>query len=65
MKKVVVAIDGSEVSKGVVDYAIHYANREKGAQMLFLHVIEPAEKREIFYRGRAVSLPPEPEEIRS
>lgn len=65
MKNVVVAIDGSEVSKGVVDYAIHYANREKGAQMLFLHVIEPAEKREIFYRGRAVSLPPEPEEIRS
>ena len=65
MKKVVVAIDGSEVSKGVVDYAIHYANREKGAQMLFLHVIAPPEQREIFYRGHVVSLPLEPEEVRS
>ena len=64
MKKVVVAIDGSEVSKGVIDYAIHYANREKEAEMLFLHVVEPAEQREIFYRGHVVSVPPSPEEVR-
>ena len=39
MKRVVVAIDGSEASKGVIDYAIHYANSEKESEMLFLHVI--------------------------
>ena len=31
MKKVVVAIDGSEESRGVIDYAVHYANREAEA----------------------------------
>jgi len=51
MKRVVVAIDGSEVSKGVIDYAIHYANREKEAEMLFLHVVEPSEQREIVLPG--------------
>jgi nucleotide-binding universal stress UspA family protein len=65
MKRVVVAIDGSEVSKGVIDYAIHYANREKDAEMLFLHVIEPSEQREIFYRGHVVSVPPSPDEVRA
>ncbi len=45
MKRVVVAIDGSEVSKGVIDYAIHYANREKEAEMLFLHVVESARRK--------------------
>ncbi|MFA0888058.1 MAG: universal stress protein [Synergistales bacterium] len=64
MKRVVVAIDGSEVSKGVVDYAIHYANREKDAEMLFLHVVEPSEQREIFYRGHVVSVPPSPDDVR-
>lgn len=64
MKKVVVAIDGSEVSESVIDYAIHYANREKDAKMLFVHVVEPSEQREIFYRGHVVSVPPSPEEIR-
>ena len=28
MKKVVVAIDGSDISKGVINYALHYAARE-------------------------------------
>lgn len=28
MKKVIVAIDGSETSKRVIDYALHYAARE-------------------------------------
>lgn len=65
MKRVVVAIDGSEVSQGVIDYAIHYANREKEAEMLFLHVVEPSEQREIFYRGHVVSVPPAPEEVRT
>lgn len=64
MKRVVVAIDGSEVSKGVVDYAIHYANREKDAEMLFLHVVEPSDQRTIFYRGHVVSVPPAPEDVK-
>ncbi|GAB1400413.1 universal stress protein [Aminivibrio sp.] len=59
MKKIVVAIDGSEASKGVVDYAIDYANREKDAEMLFLHVISPVDQRPIFYaQGVAYSSPP-------
>ena len=39
MKRVVVAVDGSEASRQVIDYAVHYANREKDAEMLFLHVV--------------------------
>lgn len=39
MKKVVVAVDGSDVSKEVIDYALHYAQREKDAELLFLHVV--------------------------
>ena len=59
MKKIVVAIDGSEASKGVVDYAIEYANREKDAEILFLHVIAPVDQRPIFYaQGVAYSAPP-------
>lgn len=59
MKKIVVAIDGSEASKEVVDYAIHYANREKDAEILFLHVIAPVDQRPIFYaQGVAYSSPP-------
>lgn len=41
MKKVVVAIDGSETSRAVVDYALYYANREIDVKIVFLHVIEP------------------------
>jgi len=53
MKKVVVAIDGSETSRKVVDYALYYANRESDANIVFLHVIEP-------YKSlwRSVSLKP-------
>lgn len=41
MKKVVVAIDHSTVSRSLMDYAFHYAAREKDAALHFLHVIEP------------------------
>jgi len=41
VKKVVVAIDGSEASREVVDYALYYANREVDVKIVFLHVIEP------------------------
>ena len=59
MNKIVVAIDGSEASKGVVDYAIHYANREKDAEMLFLHVIAAVDQRPVFYaQGVAYIAPP-------
>ena len=43
MKKVVVAIDGSEASREVVDYALYYANREVDVKIVFLHVIEQYE----------------------
>lgn len=58
MKKVVVAIDGSDASRGVVDYAIHYANREKDAEMLFLHVIALSERNPVFYGEGTMMLPP-------
>ncbi len=57
MKRVVVAIDGSEESKGVIDYAVHYANREADAEMLFLHVIGTEERGRVFVEGFAVELP--------
>lgn len=41
MKKVVVAIDGSDASREVVDYALYYANREIDVKIVFLHVLEP------------------------
>ena len=41
MKKVIVAIDGSETSRAVVDYALYYANREIDVKIVFFHVIEP------------------------
>ena len=65
MKRVVVAVDGSEASREVIDYAVHYANREKDAEMLFLHVvgtvgergrlfIEGSEKAEALHIGEEV-----------
>ncbi|MFA5621490.1 MAG: universal stress protein [Thermovirgaceae bacterium] len=64
MKRVVVAIDGSEVSKEVLDYALHYAEREKDAELLFLHVINWEDSREISVGGRVVSVPPPEEEVK-
>ena len=63
MKKIVVAIDGSEASKGVVDYAIHYANREEDAEMLFLHVISILDQKPIFYGDGAAYMPPSDSEV--
>ncbi len=63
MKKVVVPIDGSETSKGVVDYAIYYANREQEADMLFLHVITVLEHEPVFYGEGEVVLPPSDEKV--
>ena len=64
MKKIVVAIDGSEASKGVVDYAIHYANVEKDAEMLFLHVITVVDQRPIFYAQGVAYIPPPASEVK-
>ncbi len=63
MKKVVVPIDGSETSKGVVDYAIYYANRED-AEMLFLHVMTLLEHEPVFYGEADVILPPSDEAVK-
>ena len=41
MKRVVVAVDGSEVGKALMEYAFHYAHREGDAELIFLHVVEP------------------------
>jgi nucleotide-binding universal stress UspA family protein len=58
MRKVIVAIDGSEVSKGVIRYALHYAAREADAELLFLHVIPVSEDSTLFYGEGAVFVPP-------
>lgn len=66
MKKVVIAIDGSEVSRGVVDYALHYAEREKNVDVMFLHVVEWRDYKEIHaYGGQSISVPPNEEEVKS
>jgi nucleotide-binding universal stress UspA family protein len=64
MKRVVVAIDGSEESKGVIDYAVHYANREEDAQIQFLHVIGTEERGRVFVEGYAVELPTVGEKVK-
>ena len=64
MKKIVVAIDGSDASKEVVDYAIHYADRESDAEILFLHVIVYSEHMPLFYGEGTVMVPPSEEEVR-
>ncbi|NLH94503.1 MAG: universal stress protein [Synergistaceae bacterium] len=64
MKKVVVAIDGSEESRGVIDYAVHYANREADAEMHFLHVIGTEERGRVFVEGFAVELPTVGEKVK-
>jgi nucleotide-binding universal stress UspA family protein len=64
MKRVVIAIDGSEESKGVIDYAVHYANREADAEMLFLHVIGTEERGRVFVEGYAVELPTVGEKVK-
>ena len=64
MKKIIVAIDGSETGKGVVDYAIHYANREKDAEILFLHVISVVDQRPIFYAQGVAYIPPSDSEVK-
>jgi nucleotide-binding universal stress UspA family protein len=64
MKRIVVAIDGSEESKGVIDYAVHYANREADAQMQFLHVIGTEERGRVFVEGYAVELPTVGEKVK-
>ncbi len=65
MKKVVIAIDGSDVSRGVVDYALHYAEREKNVDVMFLHVVEWRDYKEIHaYGGQSISVPPNEEEVK-
>lgn len=64
MKRIVVAIDGSEDSKGVIDYAVHYANREPDAEMLFLHVIAAEERGKVFVEGFGVELPSVGEKVK-
>jgi len=64
VKRVVVAIDGSDVSKEVIDYALHYAEREKDAELLFLHVVHWEEFREITAKGQTVSVPPSEEDVK-
>ncbi|MDI9370005.1 MAG: universal stress protein [Synergistaceae bacterium] len=64
MKRVVVPIDGSDTSKGVVDYAIYYANREEAAEMLFLHVMTILEHEPVFYGEAEVILPPSDDTVK-
>ena len=41
MKRIVIAVDGSEISRDLAEYAFHYAHREGDAELIFLHVGEP------------------------
>jgi len=65
LKRVVVAIDGSEVSRGVIDYALHYAAREKDAELLFLHVVNYVEYEKFTVSGYTVEVPPREEEVKA
>lgn len=65
MKKVLVAIDGGEVSKSVVDYAFHYATREKDAEMIFFHVIESSEAKDVSVPGYTAHVIPSEKEVKS
>ncbi len=64
MKRVVVAIDGSELSKGVIDYAVDYANREKEAELLFLHVVGTEERGRMFVEGHGSEAPSVGEKVK-
>ncbi len=64
MKKVVVAIDGSEVSKGVIDYALYYAAREKDVELHFIHVIEPIDHQPMFFRRLEAPVPQMDDEVK-
>lgn len=64
MRKVVAAVDGSETSRSVIDYAIHYANQEKDVEILFLHVISLGEYFRGFHREKSVVPPAHKEEMR-
>lgn len=64
MKKVVVAIDGSEVSKNVIDYALHYAEREKDVELFFLHVLAPADEGTMSFKGYSAYVPPPEDEVK-
>lgn len=61
----VVAIDGSEVSRGVIDHSLHYAAREKDAELLYIHVVEHVEYEKLNIRGYMVDIPPREEEVKS
>jgi len=65
MKKVLVTIDAGEVSKSLVDYAFRYAAREKDAEMIFFHVIESSEAKEVSVPGAIVRDIPSEEEVKS
>ena len=64
MKKVVVAIDGSEISKRVIDYALHYAAREGDAKLIFVHVVSWTEGKRVSFMGQAVDILPPAEEVK-
>jgi len=64
VKKVVVAIDGSEVSRGVIDYALHYAAREKDAELLFIHVVDGSEYKKVSFGNFSVTVPPDDEDVK-
>ena len=64
MKRVVVAVYGSDESKAVIDYAVHYANLEADAEMLFLHVSGTEERGRVFVEGYAVELPTVGEKVK-
>lgn len=41
IRRIIVAVDGSETSRSLMDYAFAYAAQFKDVQLDFLHVVEP------------------------
>ena len=61
MKRIVIAVDGSEISRDLAEYAFHYAHREGDAELIFLHVVEPPNLSGFESGQLVVNLPSEEE----
>lgn len=64
MKKIVVAVDGSQTSIDLLEHALKYAEKEKDVSLLVLHVIEPSEGKTVWYSHYPVHLLPSEEEVK-
>lgn len=64
VKNIVIAVDGSDASKGVVNYALQFAAKEKDVKLLFIHVIESQEYQKFSFHGLTVDVLPREDEVK-